>query len=326
MSLIFLLTIPHRFSLGFRSGEFAGQSITVKPWSLNIPLAVWAGAKFLLENEIYISIKLVSRRKHEVLWNFLVDGCVDCGLQKTQWTNTSRWHGSPNHHWLWKLHTGLQATWILCLSTLPPDSGTLISKLNAKFTFIRKVDFGPLSNSPVLFLLSPGKMLLTMFLFQKWLGSPFPEDVWAWWLLMHWLQASVHSLWSSPKCLNRLCLTVISSLRSSPLLVHIFLPNFFLPVNFAFNMLWYSTPWTATPFSNEPLWLTLFVEGVNDRLLDHCQVSSVPHYCGFKEQEIPTIFTVWMVIYWNSNVDILIIRDNDYWMNEWCTYIALYCV
>ncbi len=32
---------------------------------------------------------------------------------------------------------------------------------------------------------------------------------------------------------------------------------------------------------------TLFVEGVNDRLLDHFQVSSVPHYCGFKELEIP---------------------------------------
>ncbi len=96
--------------------------------------------------------------------------------------------------------------------------------------------------------------------------------------------ASVHSLWSSPKCLNRLCLTVFSSLRSSLLLVHIFLNNFFLPVNFAFNMLWYSTPWTANPFSNDPLWLTLFVEGVNDHLLDHCQVSSVPHYCGFKEQ------------------------------------------
>ncbi len=38
------------------------------------------------------------------------------------------------------------------------------------------------------FLLSPGKILLTMFLFQNWLGSPLPEDVWAWWLLMHWLQ------------------------------------------------------------------------------------------------------------------------------------------
>ncbi len=91
---------------------------------------------------------------------------------------------SPNHHWLWKLHTGLQATWILCLSALSPDSGTLISKLNAKFTFIWKEDFGPLSNSLVIFLHSPGKMLLTLFLFQKWLGSPFPEDVWAWWLLV----------------------------------------------------------------------------------------------------------------------------------------------
>ncbi len=34
VSLIFLLTIPHRFSMGFRSGEFAGQSSTVTPWSL----------------------------------------------------------------------------------------------------------------------------------------------------------------------------------------------------------------------------------------------------------------------------------------------------
>ncbi len=51
------------------------------------------------------------------------------------------------------------------------------------------------------------------------------------------------------------------------------------------------------PVSNDPLWLTLLVEGVNDRVLDHWQVNSVPHYCGFKEQEIPTIYTVWMVIY-----------------------------
>ncbi len=62
--------------MGFRSGEFAGQSNTVTPWSLNqlfVPLAEWAG-------EISISIKLFSRRKH-VLYNFLVDGCVDSGLQ-----------------------------------------------------------------------------------------------------------------------------------------------------------------------------------------------------------------------------------------------------
>ncbi len=88
--------------------------------------------------------------------------------------------------------------------------------------------------------------------------------------------------------------------------------NFFLSVNFACNMLWYSTPWTAPPFSNDPLWLTLFVEGINDRLLDHCQVSSVPHYCGFKEQEIPRMYTVWMLIYWHSNVNILIFCDTDF--------------
>ncbi len=46
--------------------------------------------------------------------------------------------------------------------------------------------------------------------------------------------ASVHSLWSSPKGLNQLCLTVFSSLRSSLLLVYLFLPNFFLPVNFVY--------------------------------------------------------------------------------------------
>ncbi len=45
--LIFLLTI-HRFSMGFRSGEFAGQSSTPTPWSFNqllVVLAMWAGAK-----------------------------------------------------------------------------------------------------------------------------------------------------------------------------------------------------------------------------------------------------------------------------------------
>ncbi len=46
--LIFLLTIHHRFSMCFRSGEFAGQSSTPTPWSFNqllVLLAVWAGAK-----------------------------------------------------------------------------------------------------------------------------------------------------------------------------------------------------------------------------------------------------------------------------------------
>ncbi len=49
-------------------------------------------SQILLENEISIFKKLVSRRKHEVLQSFLVNGCSDVGFQKTQWTNASRWH------------------------------------------------------------------------------------------------------------------------------------------------------------------------------------------------------------------------------------------
>ncbi len=52
--LIFLLTISNRFSLGFRSGEFAGQSSTPTPRSFNqllVLLAVWAGAKSCWKNK-----------------------------------------------------------------------------------------------------------------------------------------------------------------------------------------------------------------------------------------------------------------------------------
>ncbi len=70
LSALLGLGLSHRLSMGFRSGEFAGKLSTVTPWSLNqllVPLAVWAGAKSCWKNEISISIKLVSRRKHEVL-------------------------------------------------------------------------------------------------------------------------------------------------------------------------------------------------------------------------------------------------------------------
>ncbi len=68
--LIFLLKISHRIHMGFRSGMLAGQSSTVISRSANhleVVLALWAGAKVLLEKEISISIKLVSRWKHKVL-------------------------------------------------------------------------------------------------------------------------------------------------------------------------------------------------------------------------------------------------------------------
>ncbi len=82
--LFFLLTIPHRLSMEFRSGEFSGQSSTptmvIKP-TFGAFGSV-ARCQILLENEISIFKKLLSRRKHEVLKKCLVNGCSDVGFQK----------------------------------------------------------------------------------------------------------------------------------------------------------------------------------------------------------------------------------------------------
>ena len=62
MSLIFLLAMPHRFSMGFTSGEFAGQSSTVTLWTLNQVFGTFGSVgrcQVLLENEVSIPIKLV---------------------------------------------------------------------------------------------------------------------------------------------------------------------------------------------------------------------------------------------------------------------------
>ncbi len=57
-----------------------------------------------------------------------------------------------------------------------------------------------------------------------------------------------------------------------------FSSTLFPPTQLSVNMLRYSTLWTAS-FDNECLWLTLLVKGVNDCLLDNCQISSLPHDC-----------------------------------------------
>ncbi len=85
--LIFLLIIPHRFSM-FRSGEFAGQSSTQHHGHLT---------NFLLENEISIFKKLVSRRKLEVLkflgkwvkWRWFSKNTMDRHQQMTLHPNHS---------------------------------------------------------------------------------------------------------------------------------------------------------------------------------------------------------------------------------------------
>ncbi len=183
VSLIFLLTIPHRFSL-WTSFWYLWLC-----WQVSSPAGKWNQHlhKACQQKEAWSALKCPGRW---LRWLWTSENTVDQHQQITS---------SPNHHRLWKLHTGLQETW----------------------------NSGPLSNSPVIFLLSHGKMLLTMFRFQKWLGSSFPEDVWALWLLMHWLQLqftpceALSSVWigfasqHSQACSHPCCLCLFSYQNSS---------------------------------------------------------------------------------------------------------------
>ncbi len=161
------------------------------------------------------------------------------------------WHPKPSLtvetlHWT-------SRPWILCLSSLPPDSGTLISKGNAKCTFIREHNFGPLSSSPVLFVFSPGETLLTLSVVQEWLDTRNATAE------THVLHTSVRSgSWSTdsscsplfvnlPTFLNGFCFTILSRVRLSLLLVHFFLPHLFLP--FASLLM----SWTQSSVNSQPL-------------------------------------------------------------------------
>ncbi len=96
--LIFLLKISHRFHMEFRTGILAAQSNTVLSClanHLDVFFAMWACPAGKGNQH---SIELVSKWNHKVLQNLLVDGCIDFGLDKTQWTNTSRNQDTPNHH------------------------------------------------------------------------------------------------------------------------------------------------------------------------------------------------------------------------------------
>ncbi len=213
--------------------------------------------QILLENEISIFKKLVSRRKHEVLQNVLVNGYSDVDFQKTQWINTSRWHCTPNHHRLWKRNTGLQATWAMSFSTLPPDSRNLVPKWNAKLALIWKEDFGPLGNSPVLLLHSPGKMPLTTtvakFLDASVCGGSWCLDPSLSPFLVKFTQILESILLDNPHMAAVLSVGCAS-----------FSSTLFPSSQLSVNVLGYSTLWTASFFGNECLWLTLLVKGVND--------------------------------------------------------------
>ncbi len=172
--------------------------------------------------------------------------------------------------------------WILCLSSLPPDSGTLISRGNAKFTFIREHNFGPLSSSPVLFVFSPGETLLTLSVVQDLTQGltqgmrqlkPMSCIRLCVVVLEALTPAAVHSLWIFFLFHNPLQGAVI------PIACTLFSTTSFPSLRLSINVLGHRALWTASLFCNDLLCLALLVQGVNGRLLDNCQVSSLPHDC-----------------------------------------------
>ncbi len=190
----------------------------------------------LLENEICISHKVGQQQE---AWSALktswYTAVLTLNLRKHSGPTSADDMAPPNHHWLWKLYTGPQATWFLCLSSLPSDSGTLISKGNAKFTFIREHNFGPLSSSPVLFVFSPGETLLTLSVVQEWLDTRNATAE------THVLHTSVRSgSWSTDSSCSSLFVnlpphfwmvffTILSRVQLSLLLVHFFYHIFSFP-------------------------------------------------------------------------------------------------
>lgn len=139
----------------------------------------------------------------------------------------------------------------LWISALPPDSGTLIFKLNDIVSGSR-VTWRHESYSPC-----PGGICMRV------LEALAP--------------AAVHSPWISPMFSSGLCPTIHSRLQLSLLLVHLFMPHYFLTFRLPSKWLECRTLRAGSLFSRDLLCFTLLVQDVSDRLLDNCLVSSLPH-------------------------------------------------
>ncbi len=221
-------------------------------------------SQILLENYISIFKKLVSRRKHEVLIISWLNGCSDVGFQKT----------SDQHQ-----QNDIASQIITACGNLTLDFKQLglwasppflqVSKWNTKLALIWKRTFEPLGKQSSSSSPSPGKTLLTTTV-VKFLDTSVCDAL---------TPASVHSLWSSPKFLNLFYLRILIRLLFSWSVVHLFLPHFFLPLNFLLTCLDYRHSVNSQLLWQWMLWLTLLVKGVNDCLLDNCQISSLPHDC-----------------------------------------------
>ncbi len=64
-----------------------------------------------------------------------------------------------------------------------------------------------------------------------------------------------------------------------PIACTLFSTTSFPSLRLSINVLGHRALWTASLFCNDLFCLALLVQGVNGRLLDNCQVSSLPHDC-----------------------------------------------
>ncbi len=143
----------------------------------------------------------------------------------------------------------------------PPDSRALVSKWNAELALIWKEDFGPLGNSPVLLLLSPGKTPL-MITVAKFLDTSVCGGSWC-------LDPSLSPF------LVKFTQILDSILLDNPLL---FLPQFYLPLNFLLTCL-------DTALCEQPASLAMNVCG----LLSLWRVSMIVFWITVRSAVFPMI-------------------------------------
>ncbi len=196
-----------------------------------------------------------------------------------------RWHGTQTITDWGNFTLDLKQTWILCLSSLPPELWDPDFQRKCKFTFIREHNFGPLSSSPVLFVFSPGETLLTLSVVQEWLDT---RNVTA---ETHVLHTSVRSgSWSSCSPLFVNLPTFFewvlfhNPLQSAviPIACTLFSTTSFPSLRLSINVLGHSSV-NSQPLLQWPFVLALLVQGVNGRLLDNCQVrQSSPWLCSLQ--------------------------------------------
>lgn len=219
--------------------------------------------------------------------------CNDFGLDKTQWTNSSRWHDTPDHHcldtsyWIW---SSLDPSYLHSSSRL----WDLDFQVKLKMYFHLKRGLWTVVQ---VFFSSSAQVRLS------WRSVWFRSDLA---FVVHFLYLSVcGGSWCSDSSLSPLPVKILQLLESAFLCAP-------FPKSIYLNLLWSSSLWTASLFTKDLLLLSLLAEGVTKCLLDNCRVSiftMIVAVCTELDWEIHGTYTTEIVIYSNLKWNIGIFWD-----------------